>query len=352
MKSFKFKAWLSALLVSTVFAAGTTAAWSDDAIQVPVKSIPVASTASVGLQNSIKAGPLSFWNDHPQSAQEWKAWVQHLAELTEKGLPALRAKMGVSVQASQMAGVQVFTVTPDSIAPENQRRVLLHVHGGGYVIGPGASGNAEAIMMASKGHIKVISVDYRMPPDAPYPAALDDVVAVYKELIQSTDPQRLAVFGTSTGGGLTLALALRAKAEGLPMPAALGAGTPWADMDKTGDSYFINENIDNVLVSYEGWLGDAAKLYANGRDLKDPMLSPVYGDVRGFPPTILASGTRDLFLSNTVRMHQKLREAGGVADLIVFEGLSHAQYLSSPDAYETQQYFSELNYFFNKYLAK
>ena len=86
---------------------------------------------------------------------------------------------------------------------------------------------------------------------------------------------------------------------------------------------------------------DAAILYANGHDLKDPMLSPVYGDVKGFPPTILTTGTRDLFLSNTVRMHRKLREAGVVADLLVFEGLSHAQYLFDADAPESKEHFAD-----------
>lgn len=104
--------------------------------------------------------------------------------------------------------------------------------------------------------------------------------------------------------------------------------------------------------SNDGWLGDAAKLYANGYDLKDPQLSPVYGDLSGFPPTILTSGTRDLFLSNTARVHRKLRQAGAVADLRVFEGQSHAQYAGDPDAPETKEQFGELTAFFDKYLAK
>ncbi len=110
--------------------------------------------------------------------------------------------------------------------------------------------------------------------------------------------------------------------------------------------------VDNVLVSNEGWLGDAAKLYANGHDLKDPQLSPIYGDMHGFPPTILTSGTRDLFLSNTVRVHRKLRDASVPADLIVFEGMSHAQYLFAPDSPESKTHFAELNAWFDKYLAK
>jgi acetyl esterase/lipase len=151
---------------------------------------------------------------------------------------------------------------------------------------------------------------------------------------------------------MTLAMVLRAKAEGLPIPAAIAPGTPWSDMTKTGDSYFTNDMIDNVLVSNEGWLGDAARVYANGHDLKDPMLSPIYGDLHGFPPTILTTGTRDLFLSNTARVHRKLREAGVEADLLVFEGMSHAQYLFAADAPESKEHFAEVSAFFERFLEK
>ena len=181
-------------------------------------------------------------------------------------------------------------------------------------------------------------------------AAIDDAIAVYKELLKTYKPGSIGVFGPSTGGGMTLVLPLRARQEGLPMPGALAAGTPWADLGKVGDSYFTNDGIDNVLYSYEGLLGEAARVYANGHDLKDPMLSPMYGDVTGFPPTILTSGTRDLFLSNTVRMHTKLRQANVEADLIVLEGLSHAQYYFVENAPETKFHFSELAKFFRKHL--
>jgi monoterpene epsilon-lactone hydrolase len=228
----------------------------------------------------------------------------------------------------------------------------VHVHGGGYVFGPGESGTGEGIMMAGNGRFKVISIDYRMPPDFPYPAAMDDAMAVWKEVVKTSDPKKMAIFGTSIGGGMTLAMVLRAKTEGPPLPAATAPGTPWSDMTKTGDTFFTNEMVDNILVSNDGWLGDAAKLYANGHDLRDPQLSPVYGDFSGFPPTILTSGTRDLFLSNTVRVHRKLRQAGVVTDLHVFEGQSHAQYAGDPDAPETREHFGELTAFFEKYLAK
>lgn len=313
-------------------------------------SFPVPQTVSPELRPLIAAAPPDYWNSHPKTPQEWKKWVSGFTDASLKNLPRLRETMGVTVASETLGGVPVFIVTPKDMPASNSKRVLLHLHSGGYFMGPGEAGTEEATVMAGLGKFKVISVDYRMAPDFPYPAAIDDAVAVYQALLKTMPAQKIGVFGTSSGGGMTLILALRAKAEKLPLPAALAAGTPWADMTKTGDSYFTNDGVDNILMSYEGWLGDAARVYAAGHDLKDPMLSPVYGDVRGFPPTLLTSGTRDLFLSNTVRMHLKLREAGADADLLIFEGMSHGQHLANTDAPETKLYFRELTRFFGKHL--
>jgi epsilon-lactone hydrolase len=215
-----------------------------------------------------------------------------------------------------------------------------------YVLFPGESGVGEAVLMAGFGGFRVISIDYRMPPDFPYPAAMDDAMAVWKEVVKTTDRKNVAVFGTSTGGGMTLAMVLRAKDEHMPLPAAIAPGTPWSDLTDTGDSYETNEWVDNVLVTWYGYVGRAAKLYAAGHDLKEPQLSPIYGDFSDFPPTILTTGTRDLFLSNTVRVHGKLRRAGVEADLNVYEGQSHAQYLFDPDAPETKEVFTDIANFF------
>lgn len=318
--------------------------------QAAQRSFPVPQTVSPELQRLIAAPPAAYWNLHPKTAQEWKNWANAFDAAASKSLPQLREKMGVSVASEVLGGVPVFTFTPHDMPAHNAHRVLLHFHAGGYVLGAGESSTHEAIRMAGTGKFKVISVDYRMAPDFPYPAAIDDAMAAYRELLKTVPAQNIGVFGTSTGGGMTLILALRAKAEGLPLPAALAAGTPWSDMSKTGDSYFTNDGVDNNLMSYDGWVGDAARLYAKGHDLKDPMLSPVYGDVQGFPPTLLTSGTRDLFLSNTVRMHLKMRESGVAADLIVFEGMSHVGYLMLHDAPEARLYYNELSRFFDKTL--
>ena len=116
-------------------------------------------------------------------------------------------------------------------------------------------------------------------------------------------------------------------------------------MTKTGDSYYINDGIDRNLVTYDGILEESAKLYADGRDLKDPYLSPIYGDLSGFPPTFLLSGTRDLFLSNTVRAHRKLRDSGGQAELVIIEGMSHGDYLAAFNAPESMAAFNDLSKF-------
>lgn len=311
---------------------------------------PTPQTVSPELRKLIAAPPAPYWNTHPANAGEWKNWVESFARGAVKGLADLREQLGVTVARGELGGVPVFTFTPKDLPEANRDRVLLNLHGGGYVLGPGESGTLEATLMAGMGKFRVVCADYRMAPDFPYPAAVDDAMTVYRELLKTTPAEKIGVFGTSTGGGMTLILGLRAKAEGLPLPAALAAGTPWADLSKTGDSYFTNEHVDNILVSYDGWLGDAARLYAGGHDLKDPMLSPVYGDVSGFPPTLLTTGTRDLFLSNTARMHLKLREAGVPADLIVFEGMSHAHYHMVPNAPETRFHFTELGRFFSRNL--
>jgi epsilon-lactone hydrolase len=320
---------------------------------VPGRSIPVPATVSQQLQTAIAAPyRLPAWNANPKSAAEWKDLINKLAAPTIAALPALRETLGVDSQPANIGGVKAFIVQPKAIPPANANRLLVHVHGGGYVYNPGEAGTVEAVLMAAFGGYKIISFDYRMPPDAPYPAAMDDAMAVWKAALQMQKPENMAIFGTSTGGGMTLAMILRAKQENLPLPAAIAPGTPWSDLTETGDTYKTNEWLDNILVSYNGYLTHAAQLYAGGHDLKDPQLSPIYGNFQGFPPTILTSGTRDLFLSNTVRTHRKLRQAGVEAELQVFEGMSHAQYLFDAKAPETKEAFEEIARFFDKHLGK
>lgn len=322
------------------------------ALEVPAKTVPVPDTVSSQMQKIIGAPLIPNWNVIPKTVEEWKAQVDAGAAAAMRGLPARREALRVKVEPIIIDGVKAHMVTPEEIPPENRNRLLVHLHGGCFVSFPGESGTGEAIFMAGFGRFKVISIDYRMPPDHPYPAALDDAMTVWKAATKMAAPKNMAIFGTSAGGNLTLAMILRAKQDNLPLPGAIAPGTPMSDLTNAGDSFHTNAMLDNVLVAPDASCDKRAALYTNGRDLKDPMLSPVYGDMRGFPPAILTTGTRDLLLSSTVRVHRKLRQAGVEAVLQVFEGQSHAHYIRDVSAPETKEAFDEIARFFDKHLGK
>jgi len=318
---------------------------------LPARTLPVPGTVSGQLQAFIAAPYPEGWNVIPANSAAWKELARQSSAAVAADIAAIRQRFPIAVEESEIAGIKVFIATPADLPQANRERLLLHVHGGGYVLYPGEAGAGEAMLMAGYGKFKVVSVDYRMPPDFPFPAALDDAMAVWRHLIGRTDPRKMGIFGTSAGGGLTFAMVLRAKALGLPLPAAIAPGSPWVDLTGDGDSLRSNEFVDNVLVSMSGWAGAAAALYAAGHNLRDPLISPIYGDFGGLPPAILTSGTRDLFLSDTVRAHRKLRQAGTEAVLQVFEGQSHAQFLL-PFLPETEEAFGQLARFLEARLAE
>ena len=347
---------LTGLVIAAFAALGFTlpagAAPAPGPRDVPAKVLQVPTDVSPGMQKFIAAPLNPAWNDQFNTGAEWRRFANKQAATVVPKIPAMLKRLHVKLARATMDGVKVFVLTPDEIPPENRNRLLIHVHGGCYVLFPGESGATEGIMMAGFGHFKVISVDYRMPPDGYFPTSLDDAITVYKAALRNHSPHNMAFFGTSAGGALTLEMVLRAREKGLPLPAVIAPGTPMSDVTLTGDSFYTNEKVDNVLVSPNGFCHAATKVYAHGHDLHDPLLSPVYGDMHGFPPAILTTGTRDLLLSNTVRVHRALRRAGVEAQLEVFEGESHAQYQFDDRVPETKEAFTEIADFFDSHLGK
>lgn len=318
---------------------------------VPARRIPVPGTVSARMQALIARSLDPAFNAVPPTIEAWKARIETADRNVVASLGALRDELGVSVEPTSIGGVEAFLVTP-KVVPERRREVLLlHLHGGVRVFNRGEAGTREAVLMAGLGGFKIISVDYRMPPDFPFPAAPDDALSAYRELLRTTEARRIGLLGSSAGGSLVYVTLLRARAEGLPMPGAIATGSPTVDLSGAGDSLATHAGVDNVLGTHEGFVAATARLYAAGRDLRDPLLSPVYGEVEGFPPAILTSGTRDLYLSNTVRMHRKLRAAGIEAVLQVWEGQAHVQYLADSAAPETKEYHDEVALFFDRHLA-
>ena len=321
------------------------------------RELPAPSGASEVLYNSIEATPQpdpvrSRNAEIPQGATAWKAFQKSSDSVASLSTMKLIEAMQVKVEEKEISGVLTRIVTPQVIDDAFSNAIFIHLHGGAYTMNAGLASIIEAIFISNFVQIPVISVDYRMPPDHPFPAAQDDAVAVYRKVLEDFPNHDLILGGTSAGGGLTLSTTLRLKNENSSLPKALFAGTPWSDLSKTGDSYYIMEGIDRILVSYEGFLEQSALLYANGKDLKDPYLSPVYGDVSGFPPTFLLTGTRDLFLSNTSRMQRMLNDKGVTTELVLLEGYSHADYAVVPNAPESMGAIMDLKRFLKEVLVK
>jgi acetyl esterase/lipase len=233
---------------------------------------------------------------------------------------------------AEVDGVHIYVIRANDVPDDPSTPVYLDIHGGAFIMGAGEACRLMSSATAACTGMINWAVDYRMPPLHPYPAPLDDCMAVYRALLDQRDATDIFVGGGSAGGNLAAALIARAKDEGLPLPSGLVLMTPEVDLTESGDTFATNLGVDNVL----GLLMQANLLYADGHDLRDPYLSPLFADVTGFPPTFLQAGTRDLFLSNTVRMHRKLRDAGVDAELHVWEAMPHGGFGGAPEDLEVR----------------
>lgn len=318
---------------------------------IPAHLLPVPATVSPEMQQVI-AAPYGDWVfAKPRNVAEWRQLIDGYDRQAAADSRAIRDALQVSAEEISVNGRRCHRVVPHDVAPGHDRRLLVHTHGGAYVFGTGEAGLSEAALVAHFTKSPVLSVDYRMPPEHPFPAAVEDAVAVWQAMLESHDRRNAAMFGSSAGGGLTMAVVLRLKQLGVALPAALFLGSPWANLAKIADSQFANDRTDNLMVTYDGVLAESAKLYANHHSLDEPLLSPLGGDLSGFPPSIITSGTRDLFLSLAVLTHRKLRASGVEAELHVFEAVSHIQFLAFP-APECATAMTEVARFFDRYLAQ
>lgn len=286
----------------------------------------------------------------PHTIEEWKAFAAESDAAGAKLVAKVVEVSGIDFVEDEIAGVRVFHLTPPTVAPQYRNNLFVHIHGGAFVKNAGPAATAEGLMIAHFLKMPVLSIDYRMPPDHPAPAALDDIVAVWRALLQQHPASSMALGGTSAGGNLTLATTLALKEMGIALPGALMVGTPAVDLTRVNDSKFLNEGVDRMLVTWFGYAEGGIELYVGDNDPKDPLLSPIYGDFAGFPPTYLITGTRDMLLSDTVLAHRKLRRAGVDADLHVYEGFSHADYLTAFGAPEVEEHHAELDRFLSEHL--
>ena len=263
-------------------------------------------------------------------------------------IASFRARHDVHIQARSIAGVHVDAVTPATGVPaENARRVLINLHGGAFIVGARLSGQLESIPVAALTRTQVLSVDYRMAPEHRFPAATDDVIAVYRELLNSYESRHIGIYGCSAGATLTAQVIASLQRQGLPLPAAVGmffgTGSFWDE----GDSGRFGAAISGVPLrtSHDNpYLKDA--------DPCDPLVFPVRSDdvLARFPPSLLVSASRDQCLSAVVHTHSRLTALRVQAELHVWEGLGHAFFYNS-ELTQSHEAYDVIARFFSRHLS-
>ena len=285
--------------------------WTDEA--EPREGPALASPAARAFV-AASAGPGAY-RLTPKTVERYREETR--AEFVPRAERALE-RLGPKVERTEIDGVPCLEVTPADSAPE---RTILYGYGGGYVSGSAFEDLIISAALADLAHARIITPEYRLAPEHPYPAAVDDGYAVYRAVADETPAGAFALAGESAGGNLALAILLRAQRDGLPMPGAVALLSPWSDLANRGD----NPNGDGRDPTLDAeTLDDYAGLYAGGADLADPDISPINGRFGpDFPPVLITSGTRDALMGQCTRLAQVLREAGVDVDLRIRDGLWH-----------------------------
>jgi epsilon-lactone hydrolase len=295
-----------------------SATFDSDGTAHVYRVVPMPSTVSPEAQQWL--GSLGEEKSQAQTLAERRvatdAWRKKDSAEARKSYP-------VNVEETSTAGVRTDIIMPLDMPKTNRGRVLINLHGGGFVSDSGSL--IEGIPIANLAKIKVVSVYYRLAPENPFPAAVEDVVAVYKELLKTYKPAGIGIFGTSAGAILSCEVAVRLKQLGLPLPAALGAFSVLTDFSRPSDSrqIFALDGLSGQLQPMDP-RKEPNDLYPGTTNRRDPVLSPLFADLKGMPPTLLVTSTRDLLLSDTALFHRALLGAGNDAQLVVFEALPHA----------------------------
>ena len=207
------------------------------------------------------------------------------------------------------------------------KQVIMHCHGGGYSTGSSLYARTLTAKLASCTGMEVLSFDYRLAPEHPYPAALEDAMKVWDYLMRVGYGARDVILtGDSAGGNLALALTLKLKEQGRFLPRGLVLMSPWTDLTSSGESYATKKDVDPVLTN--AYLERMIHVYAKGEDLTNPFVSPLFGDFRGFPPTYVQVGENEILLSDATRLVERLKQAGVGAKLDVFENMWHVFQMS------------------------
>ena len=260
----------------------------------------------------------------------------------------VKSTVGAKSEKVDAGGVKAeWIVAPEAAAD----RAILYFHGGGYVLGSIHSHRDMCERLSRAAQAKVLSLDYRLAPEHPFPAAVDDATAAYRWLLkQGFNPKKLAIAGDSAGGGLTFATLLALKKAGHPMPACATPISPWVDLEGTGESMTTRDAIDPMV--HKPMIQQMAQTYLgpNG-NLRDPLAAPLHGDLTGLPPLLIHVGSRETLVDDSVRMAEKAKKAGVPCDLEIVEGQVHVWHIFASRLDEGEQAIQKLGSFIRRHTA-
>jgi epsilon-lactone hydrolase len=293
-----------------------TARFDKDGTAHITRTVPVPSHLSAEAQEwlaslNLKKFEQQMLEERRASTDQWR----------EEDSAEARRLYAVNIETKAIGGVRTDVITPADWPEANHKRVLINLHGGGFNSDSGSQ--IEGVPIAALAKTRVVGVYYRLAPENPFPAAVEDVVSVYKELLKEYKPQSIGIFGTSAGAILTGEVTVRLKQLAVPMPGALGMFSMLADYARRAESQslYTQDGLPGPLPATRQSQPDE---YVGKTDPKDPVLSPIYADLHGWPPSLLVTSSRDSLLSNTAIFHRALLRAGNEAQLVMYEALPHA----------------------------
>ncbi len=252
-----------------------------------------------------------------------------------------RAPLHVQVEALQIGAVYTeWIIPPDA----DDRHVILYLHGGGYVSGSVAIHKLLCVELANATGVRILLPEYRLAPENPFPAALEDALSAYRWLLaQGFEAGNIVIAGDSAGGGLSLAVTLFLCGTGEPLPAAVVCISPWADLTLSGGSHRTKASADPILYAKE--LRYWALSYTDEGNLSNPLVSPVYADFHGFPPMLIQVGSEEILLDDAVTVAEKAKAAGVDVTLRVWPGMWHVWHATGPLLPESREALAEISQF-------
>lgn len=323
-----------------------------DGVRIPTSSL-LSANASKQLAERLQQGP------PPSASQTGIASARAASDKGQKfTLDRWLALSPSDITSVVMNGVRTDVVIPKTgIAPENMKRVLINLHGGGFSTGAKYGGQAESVPLAARGRIKVVAVDYRLSPEHLFPAASEDVEAVYRKLLETYRPQNIGIYGCSAGGTLAAQAIAWFQKKGLPRPGAVGVFCSGAmpDFWFGGDSGKLASLLN--AIQPQGNPNDAKagapRYYLSGINPHDPLVTPgLFPEVLAkFPPTLIVTGTRDIAMSNALVTNVRLLQAGAETQLLVLEGIGHGQFNAFAGSPEARDTYDIIWRFFDKHLG-